>query len=78
MMTDRRIMMSKRNNSREATDIEELNEMIQLQVMLKKTLNKMMKEKKHLEEKENEAFLEVSCQKVEAEKLHNDKEEQKV
>ena len=76
-VADRRIMVLKRNSSKEEKDMALLDEMIELRVMLNKDKNTLIKEQKRLEQEEEEAFVEVCCQVVEAEKLHNDKTEDK-
>ena len=60
-VTDRRIMVLKRNSSVEVTDMVVPDEMIELRVMLKKKKNTLIKEKKRLEQEEEEAFVEVCC-----------------
>ena len=76
-MTDRRILVLKRNSSKTAKEMDLLDELIELRVMLNKEKNRSINEKKRLVKEEEEAFEEVLCQVVEAEKLHNDKAEDK-
>lgn len=76
-VTDQRIIVLKHNRSKEAKDMALLDEMIELKVMLNKDNKILIKEQKQLEQEEEETFAEVCCQVVEAEKLHNDKGEDK-
>ena len=71
------MMVMKRNSSKTAKDMESLDEMMELRVKLNKEKNMCIKEQKQLEQEEKEAFEEVLCQVVEAEKMHNDKAEDK-
>ena len=64
-------------SSKTVKEMALLDELIELRVLINKEKNASIIETKRLEQEEEEALEEVLCQVVEAEKLHNDKAEDK-